>query len=75
MTDSERSFVEEMMRRYQADLIEVRRDVTALTLRQGATEHFEQGLLAHVASIHAGIDQIKNDMRMVKRRLDLVDAE
>ena len=75
MTEADNRFVTDMMRKFQGDLGEVKRDVTALTLRQSATEHFEQGLMAHIASIHAGIDEIKNDMRMVKRRLDLVDAE
>ena len=75
MTEVDGTMIMTVMQRIQADMAEMRRDMTTMTLRQTATEHFEQGLMAHVASIHGSIDDLKSDVRMIKRRLDLVDAE
>lgn len=72
MTEEREKFIAEMLQSIRRDISEIKQDVVNLGLRQNATEHFEQGLLAHVASIHASIGELQSDMRQVKTRLELV---
>ena len=75
MAEVDNNFLAEMLRELRGDIARLGRNDVTRDLRQTATEHFEQGLLAHVASIHSAIDELKDDVRQIKRRLDLVDAE
>ena len=67
-------FVMEMLRSIRSEIGELRKGQVDIELRLSASEHITQGVMAHIASIHSGIDELKADMRQVKRRLDLVDA-
>jgi hypothetical protein len=69
--DSER-FIMEILKAIRSELGDVRRDVTDLKVRQNASEHFEQGMMAHVASIHGAVDALRVDVDRIKSRLELV---
>ena len=73
MTVEGEKFIAEMLRGLRAEMSDMRRDLTALTLRQNATEHFEQGMMGHFASMHAALDSLRADMRQVRTRLELSD--
>ena len=73
MTEEREKFIVEMLQSMRRDMAQMKSDVVNLGLRQGASEHFEQGLMSHIASMHASIDELKTDMRQVKTRLELAD--
>ncbi len=72
MTEEREKFIAEMLQAIRKDIAEVKKDMVDLGLRQSATEHFEQGIMAHFASMHSSIDDLRQDMRQVKTRLELV---
>ena len=72
MTEEREKFSVEMLQAIRRDMSQVKDDVVNLALRQNASEHFEQGMMAHVASMHSSIDVLTQDMRQVKARLELV---
>ncbi len=72
MTEEREKFIVEMLQAMRRDMAQIKDDVVNLGLRQNASEHFEQGMMAHVASMHASIDLLTKDMRQVKARLELV---
>ena len=72
MTEEREKFIAEMLQAIRKDIGEMKKDMLDLALRQNATEHFEQGMMAHVASMHSSIDELRQDMRQVKSRLELV---
>ena len=72
MTEEREKFIVEMLQAMRRDMAQIKDDVVNLGLRQNASEHFEQGMMAHVASIHSSIDHLTSDMRQVKARLELV---
>jgi hypothetical protein len=73
MTEEREKFIVEMLQAMRRDMAQMKSDMVNLGLRQGASEHFEQGIMAHVASLHSSIDEMKTDMRLVKARLELAD--
>ena len=73
MTEEREKFMVEMLQAIRRDMAIMKDDIAHLTLRQNSSEHFEQGLMGHLASIHSSVDTLKGDMRMVKARLELVD--
>jgi hypothetical protein len=72
MTDEREKFIAEMLQAIRRDIGDIKKDLVDVTLRQSATEHFEKGMMAHFASMHSAIDELKRDMRLVKSRLELV---
>jgi signal transduction histidine kinase len=73
MTVEGEKFIQEMLQAIRSEIGELRTDVLDLKLRQSASEHFEQGLMAHIASIHSSVDDLGTTMRTVKKRLELVE--
>ena len=74
MSDNGNQFGMEMLCSIRSEIGDLRKGQIDIELRLTASEHITQGLMAHIASTHSGIDELKADMRLVKRRLDLVDA-
>ena len=72
MTEEREKFIAEMLQAIRRDISEMKNDITNLGLRQNATEHFEQGMMAHMAAMHSSVDTLTMDMRQVKARLELV---
>ncbi len=71
MTEEREKFIVEMLQAMRRDMTQIKDDVVNFALRQNASEHFEQGMMAHVASMHSSIDLLTKDMRQVKARLEL----
>ena len=73
MAEVDNSFLAEMLRGVQSSVSETNRRMdkletymSGLERRQTASTHFEQSVLAHLASIHSSIDDFKSDMRAVR---------
>ena len=81
-------FMVEMLRSIQSAVAETNRrlekmesNISGVERRQTASHHFEQSVLAHLASIHSSMDDLKADMRAVRgemrdvhNRLERVEA-
>ena len=92
MAEVDNNLIFEVLKRVQTDMAKGFADTNArmdrfeqhlsdLERRQTATTHFEQSVLAHLASIHGSMDELKADMRAVRSemrevhgRLDRVEA-
>ena len=73
MAEPDNAFIVEMLRSIQSSVSETNRrmdkletHMSGLERRQTASTHFEQSVLAHLASIHSSIDDLKSDMRAVR---------
>jgi hypothetical protein len=75
MTVEGERFITQMLQAIRAEIGDMGRRMTSMELRQNASEHFEQGMMAHIASMHATLDELKSDVRRVKQRLELVAEE
>lgn len=74
-------FVGEQFRRLNArfDKFEERLDaiegrIVNIERRLTAMSHFDQSIVAHVASIHSGVDNLRADFIGVERRVASVEA-
>jgi len=74
MSDNGNQFVMEMLCSIRSEIGDLRKGQIDIELRLTASEHLTEGLMVHIASTDSGINELKADMRLVKRRLDLVDA-
>lgn len=68
MSEQRGDLVLEMLRAIRGDLAEVKTDLTELKQRVGLLE-------GQYASLSARVDRIAGDVVLIKRRLDLVEAE
>ena len=75
MTVEETRFISEMLRGIRADVSDVRVRMTGIELRQSAMEQRLLGIDTHLAALQHSVDGLSSDMRLVKRRLELVDGE
>lgn len=73
MMSADNAFLVEMLRGIQSSVAETNRrmdkletHMAGLERRQTASTHFEQSVLAHLASIRSSIDDLKSDMRAVR---------
>ena len=74
MTEADNSFINEMLREIRADIREMKQDVRDIRIRQTVVEGHLTGLMVSVQLVSEQMDRLRDDMRLVKRRLDLVDA-
>jgi DNA-binding FrmR family transcriptional regulator len=59
--------MEERLGRIEGQVVNVERRLTAMS-------HFDQSIVAHVASIHSGVDNLRADFIAVEQRLSAVEA-
>jgi predicted nucleic acid-binding Zn-ribbon protein len=64
----------ELMKRLHAEFGEFRRDLVSLKMRLSSVEQHQATMAIDVARINAELDEIRGDVSLIKRRLDLVDA-
>ncbi len=77
----ENEFIVGMLRGIQSSIAEMNGRMDKLERRQTAAMHFEQSVLAHLTGIHESLDEVKSDIRAIRdemkdvhRRLELVEA-
>jgi septal ring factor EnvC (AmiA/AmiB activator) len=77
----ENQFMIEMLRGIQSGVAETNQRLdrldermAQLERRQTASTHFEQSVLAHLASIHESVDNLRAEMKGIERRVAKVEA-
>ena len=74
MPEPDNSFIVEMLRSIQADIAEMKQDIRDLRIRQTVVEGHLSGIMVSLQLMNEQIDRLRDDMRTVKRRLELVEA-
>ncbi len=75
MADVDFALMMTLIQRTHADLAEMKHDMREVKLRMTLAEGHHASVMASLHVLQEQIDRLGTDMRMVKRRLDLVDAE
>lgn len=80
MAEIDNALLYEILKKIQADIAQVgvRLDklearMANLEKRQTASTHFEQSVLAHLASIHDSIDNLRGEMTGIDRRVTALE--
>jgi len=64
----------ELMKRLHAEFGEFRRDIASMKMRLTSLEQHQATVAVDIARINLELDQIREDVSRIKRRLDLVDV-
>jgi septal ring factor EnvC (AmiA/AmiB activator) len=64
----------ELMKRLHAEFGEFRRDIASVKMRLTSLEQHQATVAVDIARINLELDQIREDVSRIKRRLDLVDV-
>ena len=64
----------ELLKRIHADLADVKREQLSMGMRLAAIEQHLAANQVEIARLSGDMAQVKNDIGLIKRRLDLVDA-
>ncbi len=75
MTDEVGNLILENSKRMQADMSEMKSDVSDLRLRMTATEEHLATLVMSTAGINHRLDRLNNRVERIERRLDLVEGQ
>ncbi len=74
MTEVDQSFLAQMLREIRADIGDIKRDVHRLEVRQTVVEGHLVNVVVTLQGIREELDEMRSDVRLIKRRLDLVEA-
>jgi predicted nucleic acid-binding Zn-ribbon protein len=75
MTDEVGNLILEHLRAIRSDIADIKRRVGSLEMRMSAMEDQLRGQYTLLADLGARMAHVEEDMRLVKHRLNLVDAE
>lgn len=64
----------ELLKKLHSEFSEFRRDVVSVKMRLSSLEQHHAQMAADMARINSELDDIRSDVSLIKRRLDLVDA-
>ena len=73
MSDAE-NLIYELLKRIQSDLAELKREQLSMGIRLAAIEQHMAANQVEIARLSGDMAQVKSDISLIKRRLDLVDA-
>ena len=74
MSEVDQSFLAQMLREIRADIGDIKRDVHRLEVRQTVVEGHLVNVVVTLQGIREELDEMRSDVRLIKRRLDLVEA-
>lgn len=74
MTEVDFNLMLEILKRLQADMAEVKRDIAAIRVEMAAMGQQLAGLTAAVYSGKTEMDDLRRRVERIERRLDLTDA-
>ncbi len=74
MAEVDAQFLAEMLQAIRTDIAEIKRDVHRLEVRQTAVEGYLGSMIVSMQVIREQVDELRDDVRLIKRRLELVDA-
>ena len=75
MAEVDGTLIMAVLQRMQADVAEIKRDIHRLEVRQSVIEGHMSSFLVSLQIIREEVDEVRADVRQIKHRLDLVDAE
>ena len=75
MAEVDGTLIMNLLQRMQTDIAEIKRDIHRLEVPRSVIEGHMSSFLVSLQIIREELDEVRSDMRQVKRRLDLVDAE
>ena len=64
----------ELVKRLHAEFADFRRDQASMKMRLGSLEQHVATLSVDIARINVELDQIRGDVSLIKRRLDLAEV-
>jgi hypothetical protein len=74
MADETDNLVLELLRAIRGDIADIKTDMHEFRERLGLVENQMAGHYALYATLSSRLDRIVDDVRLIKRRLDLVEA-
>ena len=74
MAEVDTQFLAEMLREIRTDIAEIKRDLRRIEVRQTVVEGQLGTLIVSIQIIREELDEVRGDVRLIKRRLDLSDA-
>ena len=74
MADVDQSFIVEMLREIRGDIAEIKRDLRRLEVRQTVIEGQLGTIIVSMQIMREELDEVRDDVRVIKRRLNLSDA-
>ena len=75
MAQVDNSLIYATLQRMQADMAELKQDMREVKLRLTLGEGHHASVMASLHVMQEQNDRVRDDIRIIKRRLDLVDAE
>ena len=75
MADIDGALIMAVLRPIQADVADIKRDMSDIKLRVHVLEDQFASTVMALAGVNHRLDRIQDDLSVVKRRLNLVDAE
>ena len=74
MAEVDQSFIVEMLREIRGDIAEIKRDLRRLEVRQTVIEGQLGTIIVSMQMMREELDEVRDDVRVIKRRLNLSDA-
>ncbi|MDB5737670.1 MAG: hypothetical protein JWO65_1338 [Sphingomonas bacterium] len=74
MADVDTKFIVEMLQGIRSDISDIKRDLHRVEIRQTAVEGHLSSVVISLQIMREQTDEMRDDVRLIKRRLDLVDA-
>ena len=74
MAEVDGTLIMNVLQRMQTDISEIKRDVHRLEVRQSVVEGHLSSLIVSLQIIREETDEVRADIKLIKRRLELVDA-
>lgn len=74
MAEVDQSFIAEMLREIRGDIAEMKRDLHRLEVRQTVIEGQLGTIIVSMQIMREELDEVRDDVRLIKRRLSLSDA-
>jgi len=64
----------ELLKRLHSEFGDFRRDIASIKMRLSSVEQHQATQAVDIARINVELDQIRGDISLIKRRLDLAEA-
>lgn len=74
MADVDTTLLMEVLREIRSDVGEIKRDQRRLELRQSVVEGHLGNIIVTLQSLREELDEVRSDVRLIKKRLDLVES-
>ena len=73
MAEVDTGLLMEVLREIRSDVGEIKRDQRRLELRQSVVEGHLSNVVVTLQSLREELDEVRSDVRLIKKRIDLVE--